>query len=403
MEAYKSLQEQTYTDWEWILVPNGGVSIPDDIAADPHVRIHPLDEPVVGVGQIKAFACARAHGDVLVELDADDILAAECLECLAEAFDDPSVQFAYSNDVEFHHDTWEPHTYSESFGWKTRPTEYEGHALFENIAWEPSPQMMRFVFWAPDHVRAWRRTAYNALGGHNAKFAVGDDHDLMVRTYLTYGARGMKHIDRPLYLYRIHGANTVKTQNAEIQTATRRIALASTQLLAERWSHDEGLRLLDIGGGLNGAQGYETVDLREGADVYADLNDDWPVDDSSVGVLRASHVLEHLHDPIHAMNEAYRILAPGGFFLIEVPSTDGRGAFQDPTHVSFYNNNSFWYYTERQYAAFIPAYTGRFQASLVMTHFPGPWWKDHNISVVRADLIALKSPYDIRPPGGASI
>ena len=27
------------------------------------------------------------------------------------------------------------------------------------------------------------------------------------------------------------------------------------------------------------------------------------------------------------------------------PSTDGRGAYQDPTHVAFYNENSFWYYT----------------------------------------------------------
>ena len=30
------------------------------------------------------------------------------------------------------------------------------------------------------------------------------------------------------------------------------------------------------------------------------------------------------------------------------PSTDGRGAFQDPTHVSFYNENSFWYFTDRR-------------------------------------------------------
>ncbi len=30
---------------------------------------------------------------------------------------------------------------------------------------------------------------------------------------------------------------------------------------------------------------------------------------------------------------------------ILVPSTDGRGAFQDPTHVSFWNINSFMYYS----------------------------------------------------------
>ncbi|MFM6367255.1 MAG: class I SAM-dependent methyltransferase, partial [Dolichospermum sp.] len=38
------------------------------------------------------------------------------------------------------------------------------------------------------------------------------------------------------------------------------------------------------------------------------------------------------------------ILKPGGIVDISVPSTDGRGAFQDPTHVSFWNINSFLYY-----------------------------------------------------------
>lgn len=402
-EAYDSLRSQTYTEWEWVLVPNSGAVIPDDIASDPRVRIYPLDEKVVGIGQIKLFACRHARGEVFAEMDADDILVPDCLEQLASTFSDPLVQFAYSNDVEFHHGTWKPNTYSEYFGWQSRPFMYDGHDLIENIAWEPCPQMLRFVYWAPDHIRAWRQSAYNAVGGHNPNMSVGDDHDLLVRTYLTYGARGMRHIDRPLYLYRIHDSNTVKMRNADIQAATMQIALSGTQSLAERWSHDEGLRLIDLGGGLNGASGYDTIDLRTGADIQADLNEDWPIEDSSVGVLRASHVLEHLRNPIHAMNEAFRVLAPGGFFLIEVPSTDGRGAFQDPTHVSFWNQNSFWYYTEQQYASFIPSYSGRFQASIVTTHFPDAWWKDNNIPVVRADLIALKAPYDVRPPGGALI
>jgi hypothetical protein len=47
------------------------------------------------------------------------------------------------------------------------------------------------------------------------------------------------------------------------------------------------------------------------------------------------------------MNEIWRILKPGGIVDISVPSTDGRGAFQDPTHVSFWNINSFMYYCQQ--------------------------------------------------------
>ncbi len=53
------------------------------------------------------------------------------------------------------------------------------------------------------------------------------------------------------------------------------------------------------------------------------------------------------------MQEAHRCLTPGGWFLTLTPSTDGRGAFQDPTHVSFWNSNSFWVLHRPEQAKFI--------------------------------------------------
>ena len=61
----------------------------------------------------------------------------------------------------------------------------------------------------------------------------------------------------------------------------------------------------------------------------------------------------YFRNPIHTMQEAHRCLTPGGWFLTLPPSTDGRGAFQDPTHVSFWSSNSFWYYTRPEQARFI--------------------------------------------------
>jgi SAM-dependent methyltransferase len=97
----------------------------------------------------------------------------------------------------------------------------------------------------------------------------------------------------------------------------------------------------------------ERVDLVD-ADVIADLNGHWPFEDNSVGVIRSFDVFEHLSSIMHTMSELYRVLAPGGMAYIQVPSTDGRGAFQDPTHVSFWNNNSFFYWTQAQFQHYIP-------------------------------------------------
>jgi hypothetical protein len=91
------------------------------------------------------------------------------------------------------------------------------------------------------------------------------------------------------------------------------------------------------------------------------------------------------------MSEIHRVLCDGGWAFIDVPSTDGRGAFQDPTHVSFWNENSFWYYTRRQQAQFIDNTTIRFQAFRLETLFESEWDKQHNIPVVKAVLCAVKS------------
>jgi|WetSurSiteA1Bulk_404760.scaffolds.fasta_scaffold135195_1 SAM-dependent methyltransferase len=74
------------------------------------------------------------------------------------------------------------------------------------------------------------------------------------------------------------------------------------------------------------------------------LENHWPWRDSCVDFILARDIFEHLHDKVFTMNEAWRVLKPGGMMQIEVPTTDGRGAFQDPTHVSFWNINSFFYY-----------------------------------------------------------
>lgn len=76
----------------------------------------------------------------------------------------------------------------------------------------------------------------------------------------------------------------------------------------------------------------------------ADLRHAWPFGDSSVDFVRAHDVIEHMPDKIHTMNELHRILKPGGTVEIVVPTTEGRGAHQDPTHCSYWNRNSFFYH-----------------------------------------------------------
>lgn len=104
---------------------------------------------------------------------------------------------------------------------------------------------------------------------------------------------------------------------------------------------------LNLGCGDQPKPGFVNVDIHKypGVDRVLNLRKRWPWRTGSVEWISASEVAEHLPDPIHFMNEAWRVLKPGGYLDMVVPSTDARGAFQDPTHKSFWNHNSFLYYS----------------------------------------------------------
>ncbi len=130
------------------------------------------------------------------------------------------------------------------------------------------------------------------------------------------------------------------------RTYDQAVAYILSKLAAMTTRNPSEVVYVDLGCGTHKPQGFVGVDVVPGphVDVVADLNQTFPFPDSSVDMIRAFDAIEHLRDRIHTMNEIWRIGKPGAEVHIRVPSTDGRGAFQDPTHVSFWNLNSFQYY-----------------------------------------------------------
>lgn len=103
---------------------------------------------------------------------------------------------------------------------------------------------------------------------------------------------------------------------------------------------------LNLGACDNFMADYINVDIVPHDGIFvADLSKDWPWPDNSVDEILAYDIIEHLPDKIHTMNEMWRVLKPNKEVKIRVPTTEGTGAFQDPTHVSFWNRRSFLYYT----------------------------------------------------------
>lgn len=406
-DAYGSLLDQTYDNWEWVILRNGEIPEHETLLfqLDNRVRVH-YDREMAGafgVGALKREAVSLCRGDILLELDHDDLLYPTAIQRVVEAFDaHPDAGMVYSHAAQVTEDLGpDLSTFDLRHGWTYRHARFRDIEVQYPVAMPATPHNLSLIWYAPNHLRAFTRAAYDAVGGYNADLAVLDDQDLMARLYLN----GDFHLlDECLYLQRIHTGNTQRdaATNATIQYQTQVMQADTLEQLALAWAARNGLLALDLGGAHAPRPGFIPVDQHDTGAPWAFAHTfPAPMDlpDSSVGVIRASDFLEHVADKIAMWNELHRLLAPGGILLTNTPSTDGRGAWQDPTHVAGYNANSFWYFTQAQYAAYVPELTARFQVSRIVDYYPSEWHELHKIPYVAADLICLKGEEQPRNGG----
>lgn len=82
-------------------------------------------------------------------------------------------------------------------------------------------------------------------------------------------------------------------------------------------------------------------------DMLVDLVRTWPWAGATFDIVNADNVLEHFYpeNAIHVLNEIGRVLKIGGEAVIIVPHALSQGAYQDPTHKSFWVPRSALYWS----------------------------------------------------------
>lgn len=108
------------------------------------------------------------------------------------------------------------------------------------------------------------------------------------------------------------------------------------------------MKQINIGCGNDYRDGYVNIDKNNEArcDVAMDLETDkFPFEDNSIDYAVANHVIEHITNLTHLMNEVHRVLKPGAIFHIEVPVANSISHWKDPTHVRGFVEQTFKYFT----------------------------------------------------------
>lgn len=241
--TYKSLANQTFTDWEWVIVDD---SPPGDIStwtilqgiATKDFRVKPIKiHPVSGgnVGLVKHRAAMLSSGKWLVELDHDDYLMKDCLEtCLDASERFPDAGFMYSDCTEmsdngvfrdYDHEREgnyygrKDNLFAFSYAghtWKT----IDGKEYLVHHYPDINPITIRFNTSMPNHVRVWDRDVYRKIGGHRQDLPVADDLELIIRTFLE---TRIVHIRRMLYIQYFKLGSTVDQNSFDINRRARLI------------------------------------------------------------------------------------------------------------------------------------------------------------------------------------
>ena len=239
--TYESLTRQTHKNWEWVIVVDSDDYATADAVSkiasnDPRVKIYDFAKKTKGIiGEAKYRGFSLSRGSYMIELDHDDYLLPHAIENTLKAFNKyPDAGFVYSDCAEID-ENYRSLTYGESFAFGYGSYKEETHIGIKfQVANTPNinPLTIRHIVGVPNHLRAWKRSDYFSIGGHNRRLSIADDYELLVRTFLK---TKMVRIPTCCYLQFQYGGNSQNSTRSDIQRRVRTISLFYSKKIKARF------------------------------------------------------------------------------------------------------------------------------------------------------------------------
>lgn len=154
---------------------------------------------------------------------------------------------------------------------------------------------------------------------------------------------------------------------------------------------------LHLGCGKNILPDWINVDCIDspGVDLVFDLDkcniNPFPLADNSIQVIWASHLLEHIANPLPMMQELYRIAQPDAKATFHLPYGSSDDAFEDPTHVRPYFLNSFSYFSQPYYWRADYGYRGDWKTETIVLSIPAAKHSGRLAEDIMDDIMSLRN------------
>lgn len=250
---YKSLLEQTYKNWEWILYDdspeedNGKTydELCELAKTDHRIKVFKGNRYSGKIGEVKKRCCGLANGEYLLELDHDDELTYDAILYVIDAAKRfPDAEFFYSDCCEIY-ENGQPYIYPDGWGLgygSYRKEVYKGREIFTTNFPPINSKTIRHIVAAPNHLRCWKKSVYNEINYHNSEISVCDDYELLIRTFLK---TRMVHIKKLGYIqyYNFNNDNTL----GNTQKSRNKLIQLLVKLFRYKYNDQINKRFLELG------------------------------------------------------------------------------------------------------------------------------------------------------------
>ena len=190
LRAYESVQQQTFNDWEWVVLDDShgsnNFSYLQKMLIDPRIRLYKRACNSGIIGNVKNEAVSLCRGEYCIELDHDDKLTHTCLEDAVAVFEaKPDVGFIYMDFINMFEDgspmKYEGDIISKGYGgYYTMKYEGEWHYVF--ITPNINNITLSNLACCPNHPRIWERQTLMDIGNFSELLPICDDYELLLRT-----------------------------------------------------------------------------------------------------------------------------------------------------------------------------------------------------------------------------
>lgn len=125
---------------------------------------------------------------------------------------------------------------------------------------------------------------------------------------------------------------------------------------------------LNVGCGRMIHDDWTNIDIQHlpGVDIVCDVEKEIPLPDDHADVIVASHLIEHLHNPLDFMAELHRVAKPGARAYFYCPYGSSDDADEDPTHVRRMFKGSWSYFGQPMYSRASYGYSGDWQTKRII-------------------------------------